>query len=98
MHAVSKTSRALRWVFWVENPSYWKRSSIIGDPMMAPLGRDCFRTIHSEYVGKTTGPETILAANHLVGRLPWGQKYQINQSVMFCIVFEQISKNLNNRS
>jgi hypothetical protein len=32
------------------------------------------RTIHSEYVGKTTGPETMLAANRLVGRLLSGQK------------------------
>src|SRR6516225_8616669 len=36
------------------------------------------RTIHSEYVGKTTGPEAMLAANRLVGHLGRGQKDQIN--------------------
>jgi hypothetical protein len=32
------------------------------------------RTIHSEYVGKTTGPEAMLAANCLVGHLGRGSK------------------------
>jgi len=36
------------------------------------------RTIHSEYVGKTTGPEAMLAATRLVGHLGRGQKDQIN--------------------
>jgi hypothetical protein len=40
--------------------------------------------IHSGYVGKTTGPATMLAANRLVGSLLWGQKEQINQTVIFC--------------
>ena len=56
------------------------------------------RTIHSEYVGKTTGPETMLAANRLVGRLGWGQKDQKNQLVIFCLIFRQISKRLSNCS
>jgi hypothetical protein len=46
------------------------------------------RTIHSEYVGRTTGPETMLAANRLAGRLLGGQKDQINQSVIFLPNFE----------
>jgi hypothetical protein len=56
------------------------------------------RTIHSEYVGKTTGPETMLAANRLVGRLLWGQKGEINQVVIFCLILRQISQSLSNRS
>jgi hypothetical protein len=32
------------------------------------------RTIHSEYVGKATGPETMLVANRLLGHLPPGPK------------------------
>ena len=39
-------------------------------------------TIHSEYVGKTTGPETTLVANRLVERLRSGQKAKINQVLM----------------
>ena len=56
------------------------------------------RTIHSEYVGKTTGPETMLAANRLVGSLLWGQKEQINQTVIFCLIFGQIYKSVSNRT
>ena len=41
------------------------------------------RTVHSEYVGKTTGPETKFAANRLVGHPPWGQKDQIIQVIIF---------------
>ena len=40
----------------------------------------------------------MFAANRLVGRLPWGQKEQINQLVIFCLIFGQISKSLSNRS
>jgi hypothetical protein len=32
------------------------------------------RTIHSEYVGKAIGPETMLAANRLVGHALPAQK------------------------
>jgi hypothetical protein len=56
------------------------------------------RTIHSEYIGKTTGPETMLAANRLVGSLLWGQKEQINQTVIFCLIFGQIYKSVSNLS
>jgi hypothetical protein len=40
----------------------------------------------------------MFAANRLVRRLPWGQKDQINQVVIFCLIFGQISKSLSNRS
>ena len=54
--------------------------------------------IHSGYVGKTTGPATMLAANRLVGRSRLSQKDQTNRVVMLCLFFGQISKNLSNRS
>jgi hypothetical protein len=38
------------------------------------------RTIHSEYVGKTTGPETMFAANRLVGQSATGSKRPNNSS------------------
>jgi hypothetical protein len=40
----------------------------------------------------------MLAANRLVGRLLSGQKDQINQVVIFCLIFRQTSKGLSNRS
>jgi len=55
------------------------------------------RTIHSEYDGKETGPETMLAANSLVRRAPLAQKCPLNQYVVVCLIFSQISKKPSNR-
>jgi hypothetical protein len=40
----------------------------------------------------------MLAANRLVGSLLWGQKEQINQTVIFCLIFGQIYKSVSNLS